>query len=84
MSTIISFNQMTDTEIQAFANNVKNLLLDRLCVNNMLKDPDKLQDLKENYLVVVSKKGFFGRLYDKIFHPGEEKNVLTFHLVKIV
>lgn len=62
--TGISMYSMTDSDMQIFANNVKDLLFNSLSDCGYLSgDPEKLAG---EYVIVVHKPGWFGRMFDQI------------------
>lgn len=59
---------MTNTDFQANANMIKELLLDSLEKEGLLNQP--ASKIKETYAIVVVKKGWLVRTFDKLFGFG--------------
>ncbi len=70
---------MTEADLTANANAVKEAVLRGLEREGLLKGAD---DLATKYAIVIHKKGFLGKLFDKLTGAGDDQLAVTF--VKIV
>lgn len=69
MASIDIWN-MTDKEVQKLSNTVKELLLERLEKDNLLKE----KELADKYVVILAQKGWFGRAIDKLWGLKPDEN----------
>jgi len=78
---LISSYNLTETDLQEIANQVKEIVLISLAKEKVLDKP--LNQLLENYAVVVHKKGWLGRQMDKLLHPNNPEQMMI-SVVKVI
>lgn len=71
---------MTDDQLTALANSVKEQLLETLADEGALKE--EAQALSEKYAVILHRRGFFGRIIDKMFGVSNDNLLIT--VVKVL
>lgn len=69
---------LTELDIQAEANKVKDILISYLQIEGLLKDT--AENICSQYIVVVQKKNLFGQIFDKFFNVKD--NDLRFTVLK--
>ncbi len=69
-------------DLQGLSNQVKEVVVTSLAKEGFL-DGEQAEKFLENYIVMVSEKGFCGRLIDKFFKLDEAENgTQVIHVVK--
>ncbi len=74
----VAVHSFTDEDLLRFANQVKEVLLASL-TNEEVLDFDSTEEYERfcaSYVVVVSRPGMFGRLWDKVF-GAENSSIVT-------
>ena len=72
--------ELTSNDIQALANQAKDLLLDVLEKDGYLTLSK--EHLGSMYAVVLTQKGYFGKLWDQVFHKDEKDDGMKFIILK--
>ena len=71
-------------ELQALTNQVKEVVASSLVKEGFVPE-EKVKEYLENYIVMVTERGFIGKAIDKIlFLNTKEKGVQIIHVVKRV
>ena len=64
--------QMTNEELCKFANQVKDLIAEKLHIEEL-----------DNYAIVIVEKGMFGKAWEKLFNSSDNANIRLMVDVKI-
>jgi hypothetical protein len=70
--------EQTSTELQYNANVLKEQIFERLAADKVIEDANKLS---EQYLVLLVKKNWFGKVLDRLFKSPED--TVSFRIIKI-
>lgn len=69
-------------DLQGFSNQVKEVVVTSLAKEGFL-DGEQAEKFLENYIVLVTERGFCGKVMDKLFGLDEqEKGTQIIHVVK--
>lgn len=67
---------MTPNELTKLANQVKEVYLQEL-----VKDDNSITqehaDWMNQYTIIISEKGYFGKMWDKLYGKGKDETVIT-------
>jgi len=75
-------SQMTDEQLTMNANQIKDVVLEALDQEGLLKK--SAEEIGSEYAVVIHRKGFFGRFIDKMLHvQGERLHITVVKMVPI-
>ena len=74
----IDIYEYTSDELQNLANELKDIIFQKLEKDSIIVDADRFS---QKYCVLLVKKGFFGKILDKFFGASDEGSF--FHILKI-
>lgn len=60
----------TELDLQQLANQIKDLTIRTLNEKNLLNDD--VEEIASSFVIVARDKGYFGKIYDKVFNVKDE------------
>lgn len=72
-SDILEVYSYTEMDLQKFANQVKDLVIEELEKEKLISK--SAEEIASSYCVCLTKKGLFGRFFDKVNHKDDDKEV---------
>ncbi len=65
----------TNEDLTATGNQMKEIFLDRMVSENLITE--EVKNNMNNYCIVVSSKGYFATIWDKIIHSNNEGPMIS-------
>ena len=63
----------TESDLTEICNQAKEILVESMAVNGFITD-DQCDEINQTYAIVVKRKGWFGKMWDKL-HGADENSV---------